>query len=131
MKEPSVKETAFSCPHCGAYTTQYWYDGYVKFISSESGKPIILDKESINIIEKDENLKEEVKNRFLEKFKKMQSKLLFVDEKVDFERVQSLKNLFLSKCYNCMKWAVWVNEDLIYPSKKFGSLPNQDLPQGQ
>ena len=22
---PSVKETAFNCPHCGALTTQQWY----------------------------------------------------------------------------------------------------------
>jgi hypothetical protein len=34
----------------------------------------------------------------------------------------------LSCCYNCRKWAVWVNEDLIYPPRKFGSLPNRDLP---
>ena len=26
---PSVKETTFNCPHCGALTTQYWYDLYV------------------------------------------------------------------------------------------------------
>ena len=22
---PSVRETAFSCPHCGALTTQHWF----------------------------------------------------------------------------------------------------------
>jgi len=23
---PSINEQAFDCPHCGAYTTQYWFD---------------------------------------------------------------------------------------------------------
>ena len=35
MKEPSVKETAYSCPHCGAYTTHYWHDGFVKSIDKK------------------------------------------------------------------------------------------------
>jgi hypothetical protein len=39
-----------------------------------------------------------------------------------------LNNLFLSECYNCRKWAVWVNEDLVYPPKKFGPPPNKNLP---
>jgi hypothetical protein len=27
--EPSISETAFSCPYCSALTTQFWYDVFV------------------------------------------------------------------------------------------------------
>ena len=59
----------------------------------------------------------------------MRSKLLFIEKGSEQSYAVPLSNLFLSLCFNCKKWAVWVNEDLIYPPKKFGSLPNQDLPQ--
>jgi len=41
MNEPSIKETAFDCPHCGAYTTQYWHNCYVKFIRDNSKLPFL------------------------------------------------------------------------------------------
>ena len=37
-------------------------------------------------------------------------------------------NLFLSKCFNCKKVAIWVYNKLIYPNLKDGPEPNQDLP---
>ncbi|MGP0592698.1 hypothetical protein ACTRXD_09200 [Nitrospira sp. T9] len=27
---PSIEKTAFSCPHCGAYTHQFWYSLFGK-----------------------------------------------------------------------------------------------------
>lgn len=129
MKEPSVKETAFSCPHCGAYTTQYWHDTYVKYISGDRKIPAIPDEMFESIILNNENFSEEAKQRLVERCKKMRLKLLFSEGNVKPVSVESLNNMFLSSCFNCKKWAAWVNEDLIYPPKKFGSLPNQDLPQ--
>jgi len=49
MHEPNIKETAFSCPHCGAYTTQYWYNGYVEAIKDNANKiPFIPNSEDYN-----------------------------------------------------------------------------------
>lgn len=128
MHEPSVKETAFSCPHCGAYTTQYWHNGYVKYIREDPKVPIIPDAESEQIIKEARDLEEDVKRKYIERMRKIRAKLLFMGDKAEYENIPRLNNLFLSECYNCKKWAVWVNEDLVYPPKKFGSLPNQDLP---
>jgi hypothetical protein len=128
MKEPSIKETAFSCPHCGAYTTQHWYDGYVKYIGEGSKKPFIPDANFEKSIIDDRNLKDEFKTSFIEINRKMRSKLLFTSEKGEYLSIPQLNNLFLSHCYNCGKWSVWVNEDLLYPPKKFGTPPNKDLP---
>jgi hypothetical protein len=71
---------------------------------------------------------EDRKQRVIEWAKKVRTKTLFTGDEPDYERLPVLNNLFLSQCYNCKKWAIWVNEDIIYPPKKFGSLPNQDLP---
>lgn len=128
MHEPSIKETAFCCPHCGAYTTQYWHNGYAKYINQDPKVPTLPTVELEDIIKNDRNLEEGVKQRHINWVRKIRAKLLFPGEKAEYESIPHLNNLFLSECYNCKRWAVWVNEDLVYPPKKFGSLPNQDLP---
>jgi hypothetical protein len=126
--EPNIKLTAFSCPHCGAYTTQYWHEGYVKYLDDEEKKtPIIPDdhySERLRLAKLDDS----VKNELLKWSRDMRTKALFPHKKSDHVNVLLLHNIFLSECYNCHKWAIWVNEDLVYPSKKFGSLPNAALP---
>jgi hypothetical protein len=46
MKQPSVKEKAFSCPHCGAFTTQYWYEAWADRIAKEPLVPFVFDEAS-------------------------------------------------------------------------------------
>ncbi|MBK6740703.1 MAG: hypothetical protein IPG64_24115 [Haliea sp.] len=41
MHEPSINETAFNCPHCEAYTTQYWHNCAVDFIQDKVQTPFI------------------------------------------------------------------------------------------
>jgi len=129
MNEPSIKETAFDCPHCGAYTTQYWHSTFVKFISEESKTPFLPPddfEERINAIS-DWDAKEKVKLK--ERFQRIRSKILFTDDESEYGERSILHNLYVSQCYNCKKWAIWVNEDIVYPEKKFGALPNPDLPE--
>jgi hypothetical protein len=38
-----------------------------------------------------------------------------------------VNNLYLSKCYNCNKIAVWVHDNLLFPNEKLGIHPNPDL----
>ena len=128
MKEPSVRETAFSCPHCGAYTTQFWYDGFVKYIGNDSKIPFLPGLEAEKEISGNRELSSERRAEIIETIRKVRAKLLFTSESAYSYKYPQLRNLFLSKCYNCEKWSVWVNEDLVYPTKKFGSKPNQDLP---
>ena len=35
---PSIKKTAFDCPHCGAFTTQYWFNLHAEEL--EDGEPL-------------------------------------------------------------------------------------------
>lgn len=129
MREPSIKETAFSCPHCGAYTTQYWHTGYVKYLRGDVQVPTIPPQDFEERLGKLKDIDADRKVNLVSWAKRMRAKVLFTGDEPDYERLPPLNNLFLSQCYNCKKWAVWVNEDLVYPPKKFGSLPNQDLPE--
>jgi hypothetical protein len=128
MHEPSIKETAFDCPHCGAYTTQYWHNTYVKFIRNDSKVPFIPPDDFEDKIKKVNDWEPDRKREFLERFKKIRSKIVFTDNETDYSEKPCLQNLFVSQCYNCKRWSVWINEDLTYPPKKFGAPPNQDLP---
>lgn len=127
MNEPSVKETAFSCPHCGAYTTQYWHSCYVSYIRDDPKVPYLPDADFEERV-KASDIEAELKQKFIEEARKLRTKNLFTAEKPEYLTVPRLNNLFLSRCYNCKKWAVWVYEDIVYPPRKFGAMPNQDLP---
>ncbi len=44
---PSVKETAFNCPHCGALAMQCWWDLYSRPIRRENRLPIVISPENL------------------------------------------------------------------------------------
>ncbi|MBN2316467.1 MAG: DUF4145 domain-containing protein [Sedimentisphaerales bacterium] len=129
MHEPSIKETAFDCPHCDAYTTQYWHNCYVKFLQEDSKTPFVPPKDFEERVDSVDDWDAEEKQKYKKQFRKLLSKKLFTDDEADYGEKNILHNLFISQCYNCKKWAVWVNDTLVYPPKKFGTLPNQDLPE--
>jgi hypothetical protein len=70
----------------------------------------------------------QTKQKKAERFEKLRAKLVFIDDETDYNTKPVLHNVFASECYNCSKWALWISEDMVYPPKKFGSIPNQDLP---
>ena len=55
---PSIDKTAFDCPHCGAFTTQYWFEAFATrldyknidtpFIPRESYKESILADDTLD-----------------------------------------------------------------------------------
>ncbi len=128
MKEPSISETAFSCPHCGAYTTQYWHVTMSKFIREDPKVPFLPPDGIEERVRAVKDWDEEKKLEQIDKFKKIRAKLVFSDGESEYGNWPKLQNVFTSQCYNCKRWAIWVNEDIVYPPKKFGSMPNQDLP---
>lgn len=122
---PSIKETAFNCPHCGAYTTQYWISLHAEAIKET---PFIPDSELIERI-KESPLDAEKKAKILEWHEKMSSGLIFAERKEQGHYLYNkVNNLFLSECYNCNHFAVWVHDQLIHPTAMTGPEPNPDLP---
>jgi hypothetical protein len=127
--EPSVSETAFSCPHCGALTTQYWLKLYAESLPAESPTPNIpKESDRKGIIE--DTIKSELKTHILGWMDKMLSGLVFLQEGGSTaHNEREAYNLHLTKCFNCKKIAVWVNDRLLFPRAKTGVQPNLDLPE--
>lgn len=125
---PSVKEQAFCCPHCDAYTTQYWYDVLCDS-KKDNAIPFFPDDELRKLIEEDKDMPQEDKDKHLDWCNKMDFGLIFFQESKMAYPDFSAENIHFSKCYHCKKVAVWIHGNLVFPAEKIGVIPNQDLPE--
>jgi hypothetical protein len=123
----SVRETAFVCPHCHAYTTQHWWEGFARQLSGERRVPLIYDPVKLEKWLKDKH-DPEVPEEVADNWREQAKGKLCLEESEDYSRKKAV-NLHMSECFNCGKIAVWVHERLIYPSERVGPEPNEDLPE--
>ncbi|MDP2030769.1 MAG: DUF4145 domain-containing protein [Thiobacillus sp.] len=123
---PSVSETAFECPHCGAYTTQHWYKLAAEKMDGDRRNPGFPDagmRQRIPQLDIDAEKRAEL----IQWIDNMDSGLAFL-EKNSFRSSYTVNNLNISECFNCSKIAVWVHQSLIFPLQREGASPNADLP---
>ncbi len=127
---PSVKETAFDCPHCGAYTTQLWFYLHADSIAGEIKTPNIPDDKFKTEININNDFNAEMKQKLTEWIEKMDSGLMFFQEKEGGpNNSYRVNNLYLSQCHNCDQISLWVHDNLVFPSQKAGVHLNNDLPE--
>jgi hypothetical protein len=127
---PSISATAFDCPHCGAFTTQHWYNLHAARVDEKDRVPSIPDAEIREKISQDKELEPEYKKSLLRSVDKLLAGLILLDRNHNGTFVyNSVSNLHLSECYNCKKIAVWVHGNLVFPGQRVGPVPNIDLPQ--
>lgn len=126
---PSVSKTAFSCPHCNALTSQIWFDLHARKNELESRVPNIPDLSKLEAFEKKQDVSPETKKMIREWAVKMNTGKPFLqkNERDPWLNGQ-LMNIFVSECFNCSEFSVWVHDQLIYPNIKIEILPNQDTP---
>lgn len=129
---PSIDETAFSCPHCGAYTTQTWFKLFVERLVSEEKRPAtpnIPTPERIEALSKNAQVPDEIKKKMLDFATRMNLGEPFNEKLSSSVHLYfTLNNAWTSACYNCNRISVWVHERLVFPSIKSGAAPNPDLP---
>ena len=125
---PSIKETAFDCPHCGAYTTQHWINLHGKNREEKYRTPFIPDKDFLQRI-KEDDLPEDHKAKLLAYLEKLDSGLICLERNEQGQYVYlEIGNLFLSQCFNCEKFAVWVHDRLVHSTASTAPPVNQDMP---
>lgn len=125
----SVNETAFDCPHCGAYTTQFWFSLHARQLREDQPTPTIptpqRSKEALN--SSDHTAEERDKLR--EWIRLMDTRRVWMDTNPhDGGYGLTAQNLHLSKCYACKKFSVWVHSRLVDPLALPTVQPNPDLP---
>jgi len=122
---PSIKETAFDCPHCGAFTTQYWFNIYADELGDDNPLPHIPNGTFKGQIQEDKEIPEEEKKFLFDWYDNMATGLVFIATTKHYAEL--VYNLYISKCYNCKKITVWVHDNIVFPPEKQGVQPNQDL----
>jgi hypothetical protein len=127
---PSISETAFDCPHCGAFTTQQWFRLYMKSFGETNRNPTIPDAELRERINRESEMPVADKKRLLSWLDKIESQLIEGEAlKESVYIATEVINLHLSKCYNCKKIAAWVYDGMVFPPHREGISPNLDIPQ--
>jgi len=126
---PSIKGTAFECPHCGAYTTQFWHKVFAMRTPEKEPIPFVPSQALKDQLMGDRDMPDGQKNNLIEWFDKMLSGRVFLEYHSANQYVNNeAHNLYLSQCYNCKKFSVWVHDRLLFPGHKASVTPNPDLP---
>lgn len=121
---PSVRETAFNCPHCGALANQAWYEVHARGKADENPKPLII----IANEEKDfSDIKDQTVITFIEKAR--QGIPFFEISNDATYTYKEVVNVNISDCFNCKKLAVWIFDRLAYPTLGNAPQANPDLPE--
>ena len=114
---PSVHETAFDCPHCGAFAQQSWF-------SLAANRDYITDRLPINV--NSYVLGEKVYNNT-----EVYTCIMNGFPTLDVERNQKLSAtlycVFASSCFRCKKVAIWLRDRLVYPQSSAVPPANSDL----
>jgi len=127
QNQPSIRGTAFCCPHCSAFASQYWFGlgansltgDPIPFIPTAKGRKAVADNTKLS---------EDDRKRLLDYFDQLLTGLVFLEPGGKYAEYK-IENLHLSKCYNCKNVAVWVHDRLLFPLIKAGDPPNPDLPE--
>jgi len=126
---PLISKTAFSCPHCGAYTTQHWYQLVADAYREEHRTPTIPTAEMVEGFRTAKDIPDETKDGLLKWGAKMLSgKPFFESNNNSLYGRPIVQNCNLSRCYNCKEIAIWIHDQIVYPNTKIDILPNNDLP---
>jgi len=130
---PSISETAFSCPHCGALTTQTWFSCFVKRIDTDTRVPLLPDPEKVRTYVAEHSSRDEdgEGKKVISWADQMENGLPFTEAASSHElhSMAHLHNVFPCQCFNCKKFSLWVHDRPVFPQARLGAEPSQYLPE--
>ena len=124
---PSLKETAFNCPHCGVLTQQYWHATRASQLGRGSTPAFV------SVEEADKAWAEKSPSTGREEFRELvRMRLMAIGRPFLGAQTSTptriVHNLALSTCHNCDQVAIWRRDQLLWPAQTDAPVPNHDLP---
>lgn len=128
---PSLKETAFCCPICGAYTSQKWHTVYAK---EEKDLPSIYTsselRDIVTRLEEDDDSDKELTAWFRKSIRWAERGLPLPADINSSPYINlRLGNVHASVCFNCNGVSLWVGARLVHPITNFEVSANPDMPE--
>ncbi|WP_242488333.1 DUF4145 domain-containing protein [Pseudomonas sp. TH34] len=125
---PSVKETAFNCPHCAALAKQFWSAVFISRHDGEQVLPTILGQKDYDELNFPDTDNSEERKKIESWVLRMVSGIPFIDKRdKTFYVSEQLRNCTVSQCFNCDRASVWIHNRLIYPVVGNVVSANQDM----
>ena len=138
---PSVRETAFNCPHCHAFAHQYWYSLRARRLEGKlplERSKIDFDRTEGNPSERGSRLGHLAEDPTEQNSRLSQTDLTrWLDEGTLLlwrapaatpSFFPELHNVFLSKCSYCEQLSVWIYDRLVHPRTGGAPPAHSDLP---
>ncbi|MEZ6940344.1 DUF4145 domain-containing protein [Aeromonas sp. S12(2024)] len=124
MKAPSVREKAFNCPFCNAYSAQTWFNILAERCGFSGEMPTVFDSQDLerfSSMSKPDALSFQRASAFLA------GKAIFIPAGHGLG-LAGLGNVYAAQCHHCQDVSIWVGEKLVHPLSSGVALPNDDMP---
>ncbi len=126
---PAINRKAFDCPHCNVRSAQIWSDVYTREIQNDNsrGTPYIPTQNDLDKITNDPLLDNQKKLLQKLRIKQFLTDKIFIRPGNDAKYVDTIYNLWISRCEHCSGVSVWARDVMIYPDAT-NIRPHSDLP---
>lgn len=113
---PSIQETAFNCPHCGALAKQFWSNVFIDSYPEDNPHPRLVDKAIINGLDLSDIKDVAEREKLMSWFVRMAEGAPFIDVNDDGAYLKrQIRNCNISNCFNCRKISIWIYDKLLHP----------------
>jgi Domain of unknown function (DUF4145) len=126
---PALGLRSFCCPTCKALASQAWYRLYGSYCTEVTNpKPV-----TVHHPDQIEALVNLVSNRpgapdAQETARRINGLVYFGEKLSAHHNVKKVENLYLSQCFSCKDFAIWQNDNLLFPLTIYSHEPHADMP---
>lgn len=126
---PSIRETAFNCPFCGALAKQMWDELLPVERPNHEPKPLVIGQAGAAELDLEMMPKKDRADMIAWATQMGEGAPFCEDSQHRQGSYRLLRNLHISTCSNCEMVAVWLHERMIHPDSGDAPPPNADMPE--